>query len=194
MVDLGKSYLTVGSSDSIPQILRDYEDKLRPGNSARVELAYFKRKSFGFGLHYSQNSTGNSIPNLGIYIDSVLVVSGKLADDVKMSLYGLSVYKRHLYLRNQISLLGTFVFGLMTYDNRAVLFNVPKFYYGSTLGLCLSFGADFILYQGMGLGLTVSYYRAHFTGIANDGVTQEFNPNSGWANRIEAGLGLRFQI
>jgi hypothetical protein len=133
----------------------DYYKKLKSGFNIEGEGTYFFNKSLGIGVRYNFFRAKNYMDGITFILDNDTLI-GDLGDDIRIQSIGPTFYFRFFNRNENIIWLLGFSFGYTSYLNKGRLLNQDLTLTGSTVGMTISFGADFLVLKNMAIGANVS--------------------------------------
>lgn len=190
----GFSYRISKVHDDFHGEIRDYVQELKSGTGFSAEGLYFFRERIGLGLKYaihrSSNSANLRLPNSSGY-DSALI-----SDDISITFFGPVMGTRFYNKTGKNALIIQYGMGYVGYNNHSRIPDRLKIT-GGTFGTCTDFGYEMQIYQGVSLGLQISYFTGNLTRLKySDGVHTETKDleieEYEGVSRFEVLAGLRF--
>ena len=186
-LDIGLSYRTAKIYDGIPTSLREYTKQLKSGFTYGANFTGFFNENNGIGFKYSLHSSKNEMRTL---------VSGSmntLKDHIKITYIAPFYSYRVLNPANNNAWFFNTGLGYLAYKDDYQVATTSSSINGSTLGLNLDFGYDFMLSPGFAMGFLVSYVVGTLTKYEDGRHTVELDEDEYESlNRIDITFGIRF--
>lgn len=193
--DYGYAYRTAKMSGSVPSDFKDYMNDLRSGSDLTMEIAYFFSKGYGIGLKYSVFNSSNQMNNLYLtYLPTgELVKYGSIKDDIKIMLLGPGFYERLISKDKKTCIIAGVILGYMDYKDDFELLGEEIQITGKTIGLSVSFGAEYLFNLHFAVGMSVSYFIGSLHSMEYDGIKYDLDDPEN-LNYLNLNCGIRFLI
>jgi len=195
----GWSYQLAKVSDNSSAFAKSYENDLKQGYHFGGDITYYKSDNIGFGLKYLNFNAHNSADNVIVTNTNTGQVSiGKIEDNITVQFIGPALYTRLYSANRQVMFSTSLSLGYLGYrDNATVIENYVIT--GSTIGMVLNLGVDFMVDKDFAVGLGLSYIMGTLTQIdINDGnVTKTVTLSSDEyesLSRLDISVGLRLNL
>ncbi len=197
-IDGGFSIEAARLSESIPEELKDYYEKLKSGYNLNARIDYYFDKTLGIGIKYLGFYSSNKINNVNIEDQNGTMHNGRLSDNLKISFYGASFTNRSLYGNGQSSFYSSYYFGYVRYEDDAVMY-YPYKISGNTIGMGIEGGYDVELFDNFLIGFQASALIGAIKKLnVNDGHSvRTINLEKGSYEslfRVDFSIGIRFKL
>ncbi len=175
-----------------------YLDKLQWGYTIGAEGSYFFTENIGIGLRYHFFHASNFAKDVTLSDpDSVsFSITGDLQDQIYVNFIGPEFILRISSPKHKTRYNTTFAFGLLTYKNKSIL-KTPATLTGTSVGMNLGFGPEFLLGKNMALGIELSLVMGSITSYKQDDGSKTTtvslrNRNAISLTRIDLTVGLKW--
>lgn len=194
----GYSYHTSKLDKNIPQVFRDYAQKLRGGFHLSADATYFFNKRIGAGLVCSFFHSENSLSN--IYVEDNLgnKTYGELKDDINILFIGPAFVSRYLHNKDKNALISKVAIGYARYSNKSVVVNSYELR-GRSVGMLLDLAYEISLSEKIAVGIEVGYLFGNLSKLTiSDGentLKKEFKKDELMSlSRLDFSVGLRLNL
>lgn len=197
-IESGFSYRLAKLSESIPENLENYYQKLKPGFNIGFGVLYNLDETVGIGFKYQCFITSNYDDNAYLESRSGVMKYGTLSDKINISFFGTSLSLHSLAGHSNTSLYSNYSLGYFYYRDENITL-VPYKITGGNLGFVLDGGWDVYLSDSFIIGIQ---------GSLTAGVIRKFKINDGNGvqivtldkgnyeslYRIDLTIGFRFKL
>ncbi len=186
-LDFGLSFRTAKIYDGIPTSLREYTKQLKSGFTYGANFTGFFNENNGIGFKYSLHSSKNEMGTL------VYGTMNTLKDHIKITYIAPFYSYRVLNPANNNAWFFNTGLGYLAYKDDYQVATTSSTIKGSTLGLNLDLGYDFMLSPGFAMGFQISYVVGTLTKYEDGRSTIELDEDDYESlNRIDITFGIRF--